>query len=138
MRIWAPQGMEIMNLAREKAAAMKHAELDPLHLLWAFLREAALAGQEKVGSGLEPILAIHRTENELAALPAARKTVVPSPNSRLRELILRAAELAAVTDSKDDEGRLGPHELVLALVADQGPAGDLLREFRVKKMQMAG
>ena len=38
MRIWSPQAMEIMNMAQKKASAMKHAELDPLHLLWAFLR----------------------------------------------------------------------------------------------------
>lgn len=138
MRIWAPQGLEIMNLAREKAAAMGHAELDPLHLLWAFLREAALTGQAQVGQGVEPILAIHRTERELAALPVAHKTVIASPNSRLRELILRAADLAAVTDDRNEEGRIGPHELVLALVGDQGPAGDLLHEFKVKKVQMAG
>jgi hypothetical protein len=70
-----------------------------------------------------------------AAVP---KTVIPSPNSRLRELILRAAELAAVTDSLDEDGRLGPHELVLALVADRGHAGDLLQEFKVKKAEMVG
>ena len=138
MRIWAPQAVEIMNKAREKAAALRHAELDPLHLLWAFLREAALAGQATVGTGVEPILAIHQTELELEALPVARKTVVASPNSTFRELILRAAELSAVTDSRNKEGRIGPHELVLALVGDRGPAGVLLQEFKVKAARMAG
>ena len=138
MRIWAPQGMEIMGLAREKASAMGHAELDPLHLLWAFLREAALAGQPQVGAGVEPIMAIHRTEQELAGLPVAHTTVIASPNSRLRDLFLRAADLAAVTNDRNDEGRIGPHELVLALVGDRGPAGELLHEFKVKAVQMAG
>ncbi len=45
MRIWSPQAMEIMNMAQKKASAMKHAELDPLHLLWAFLREATQPGE---------------------------------------------------------------------------------------------
>lgn len=137
MRIWAPQGMKIMTFAREKAAAMGHAELDPLHILWAFLREAALAGQAKVGAGVEPIMAIHRTEQELATLPVATTTVIASPNSRLRDLFLRAADLAAVTNNHNDEGRIGPHELVLALVGDRGPAGDLLHEFKVQAVQMA-
>ena len=69
MRIWSPQAMEIMNAAQEKASAMGHAELDPLHLLWAFLREAALTGGRGLRPGMEPILAIHRTELELAILP---------------------------------------------------------------------
>jgi hypothetical protein len=138
MRIWSSEAMEIMNRAGEKAAAMGHAELDPLHLLWAFLREAALTGGPAMRSGLEPILAIHRTELELEDLPRAKKTVVATPNSALRDLILRAAELAAVTDSRNENGRIGPHELVLALVGDRGPAGDMLQNFEMKAKRMVG
>jgi len=130
--------MEIMNKARDKASEMGHAELDPLHLLWAFLREAALPGGKGIRQGRDPDLAIRRTELELAGLPRAWKTVVASPNGPLRELILRAADLAATTNNRNFEGRLGPHELVLALVGDRGPAGDMLRNVEMKSAAMAG
>ena len=138
MRIWSPQAKEIMKMAEKKAAAMEHTELDPLHLLWAFLTEATLAGGTMYRSGWEADLAVHQTERELALLPRASKTLVASPNASLRELILRAADLAATSNSRKEEGRLGPHELVLALVADRGPAGDMLRSFKVKTVRMAG
>ena len=138
MRFWAPRGRDIMNIARSKAVAMNHAELDPLHLLWAFLREAALAGQPQGGAGTDPILALQRTERELEALPRANRTLFPSPNSRLRELILKAADVATVTDDCNEAGLIGPHELILALVADRGPAGDMLQGFHFKAVQMAG
>jgi hypothetical protein len=136
MRIWSPQAMEIMDTARGKASEMGHAELDPLHLLGAFLQEATLAGGSGRWSGMEPVLAIRHTELELACLPRASKTVVASPNSALRELILRAADLAAATNGRNSEGRIGPHELILALVGDRGPAGYMLREFKLKTARM--
>jgi ATP-dependent Clp protease ATP-binding subunit ClpA len=138
MRIWSPQAMEIMNMAQKKASAMKHAELDPLHLLWAFLREATQPGENETRAGWEADLAVHKAERELAVLPRARKTLIASPNTALRALILRAADLAAASNSRKEEGRLGPHELVLALVADTGPAGEMLRSFKMKPVPMAG
>jgi ATP-dependent Clp protease ATP-binding subunit ClpA len=130
--------MEIMNAAQEKATAMGHAELDPLHLLWAFLREAALTGGPGLRAGMEPIMAIRRTEVELEDLPQASRTLVANPNKAMRELILRAADLAAVTNQKNERGRIGPHELILALVGDRGPAGDMLQNFEMKAMKQAG
>lgn len=138
MRTWSTQAKDIMNLAQNKAAAMGHAELDPLHLLWAFLREASLEGGTVARSGWETDLAVHQTERELAFLPRARRTLFASPNSALRELMLRAADLAAATDDPREEGRLGSHELVLALVGDRGTAGDLLRSYKTKPVKMAG
>lgn len=138
MRNWTPQAKEIMELAQGKAAAMGHAELDPLHLLWAFLREASLAGGTVSRSGWETDLAVHQTERELAFLPQARKTLFASPNAALRELMLRAADLAAATDHPEEDGPLGPHELVLALAGDRGTAGDLLRSYKMKSMRMVG
>jgi|GEM_PF-5369819 len=137
MRIWSAEAKEIMNAARQKAVAMHHAELDPLHLLWAFLREAALSGSG-LRSGMEPIMAIRRTELELAGLPRASHSVVANPNAALRDLFLRAADLASVTNNHNDEGRVGPHELVLALVGDPGPAGTMLQTFEMKAARMAG
>lgn len=138
MRIWSPQAMEIMEAARQKAMAMNHAELDPLHLLWAFLREAALTGGPALRSGMEPGKAIHRTEKEMESLPQAHHTLVVNPNSALKKLFLRAEDLASVTDENDEMGSIGPHELVLALVADRGPAGDMLRNLEVKEASMVG
>ena len=138
MRIWSSHAMEIMNAAQEKATAMGHAELDPMHLLWAFLREAALTGGPGLKPGMEPILAIRRTELELADLPHASHTVVANPNKALRELILRAADLAAITNNRNERGRIGPHELILALVGDRGPAGDMLQNFEIKSERLAG
>ena len=51
MRIWSPQAKEIMNMAEEKAAAMGHTELDPLHLLWAFLQETFVPGEKETRPG---------------------------------------------------------------------------------------
>ena len=138
MRIWSPEAIAIMNQAQEKASIMGHAELDPLHLLWAFLHEASLPGEKAMRPGWDPTMAIRRTELDLAGLPRAWKTVVSSPNAPLRELILRAADLAATTNNWNAEGRIGPHELVLALVGDRGPAGDILRNFEMKSVAMAG
>lgn len=138
MRIWSPQAMEIMEAARQKAMAMNQAELDPLHLLWAFLREAALTGGPALRSGLEPVQAIHRTEKEMESLPRASHTVVVNPNSALKRLFLRAADLVSVTDHRDEMGSIGPHELVLALVADRGPAGNMLQNFKLKTAKMVG
>ena len=138
MRIWSPQAKEILTAAQDKAAGMNHAELDPLHLLWAFLREAALTGGAGLRAGMEPILAIHRVELELASLPRASFTVVANPNMALKELFLRAAELASVIQDRNEMGRIGPHELVLALVADRGPAGDMLQNFEVRAAKMVG
>ena len=138
MRNWSPQAREIMNMAQKKATAMGHAELDPLHLLWAFLREASLAGGTVARSGWETDLAVNQTERELEFLPRARKTLFASPNAALRELMLRAAELAVAADGPKEERRLGPHELVLALAGDRGTAGDLLRTYKMKTMRMVG
>ena len=138
MRIWSAEAKEILNAAREKASAMGHAELDPLHLLWAFLREAALTGGGGPRSGLDPILAIRRVELELADLPQAHHTVVANPNAALRDLYLRAADLAAVTNLNNGVGRVGPHELVLALVGDPGPAGDMLQSYEIRAARMVG
>ena len=138
MRIWTPQAMEIMNKAREKASAMGHAELDPLHLLWTFLQEAMRPGSRTMRSPGSPGPALMRTERKMAELPRAVRTVVASPNSAFQELILRAADLAPSTNIHNTEGRIGPHELVLALVGDRGPAGDMLRNFEMKKARMVG
>ncbi|MEN8005868.1 MAG: hypothetical protein ABFS42_02590 [Candidatus Krumholzibacteriota bacterium] len=138
MRIWTPQAMELMNEAREKAYAMGHAELDPLHLLWVFLQEATRPEGRAMRVPGSPGPAILRTELKLAELPRAIRTVVASPNSAFQELILRAADLAPSTAMVQGEGRIGPHELVLALVGDQGPAGDMLRNFEMRTARMAG
>ncbi|MCK9996091.1 MAG: hypothetical protein KAH56_07405 [Candidatus Krumholzibacteria bacterium] len=138
MRIWSPEALKIMNQAQEKAFDLEHAELDPLHLLWAFLQETILPGEKDAWPGWDPTLAIRRTELDLAGLPRAWKTVVASPNAPLRELILRAADLAATTNNHNAHGRIGPHELVLALVGDRGPSGDILRNFEMKSAAMAG
>ena len=138
MRIWSAEAKEILNAAREKASAMGHAELDPLHLLWAFLREATLAGGDGLRSGMEPIMAIRRVELQLADLPRAYHTVVANPNAALRDLFLRAADLAAVTNLNNEVGRVGPHELVLALVGDPGPAGDMLQNYEMRAARMVG
>ena len=74
----------------------------------------------------------------LAELPRAIRTVVASPNTAFQELILRAADLAPSTSNSSAEGRIGPHELVLALVGDRGPAGDMLRTYEMKPARMAG
>ena len=44
------------------------------------------------------------------------------------------------TDGKLElkEGRLGPHDLILALVCDQGPAGEMLQNLEMKSAAMAG
>lgn len=138
MRIWSARAMKIMNKTQEKAFIMGHAELDPLHLLWVFLQEVDPLSENETRSGWDSTLATRRVELELATLPGARKTVVASPNPALRELILRAADLAATSNNRNVEGRIGPHELVLALVGDRGPAGDMLRNFELKTAEMAG
>ena len=126
MRIWTDKALSVVKAAENKAHAMNHAKLDPLHLLWAFLSKGSQ--MEKMAKA--PDLVALAAEQELGKMPKDRHIEVSSPNDALRRLFLRAADLAATSPVARQEGRIGRRELLLALTEDSGRAGALVRNFQ--------
>mgnify|MGYP003574676463 FL=1 len=130
MRIWTDKALSVVKAAENKAHAMNHAKLDPLHLLWAFLSKGSQMEKTAKALDLEPDLVALAAEQELGKMPKDRHIEVSSPNDALRRLFLRAADLAATSPVARQEGRIGRRELLLALTEDSGRAGALVRNFQ--------
>ena len=129
MKIWTDKALSVLNKAENKAFAMEHAKLDPLHLLWAFLDGSSPSDRSVRALDLEPELVALAADQELGRMPRNRDIAVSSPNEALRRLFLRAADLAATSPVERTEGRIGRRELLLALTEDSGRAGALVRNF---------
>ena len=56
MKNWTVNAMESLQKAQAKAYEMGHAELEPLHLLWALLSETGLATNTLRSLELDPAL----------------------------------------------------------------------------------
>ena len=118
--------MDTLQRAQAKAYELKHAELEPLHLLWALLSETGLATNTLRSLELDPGLIARTAEQELQSLPRVGRVDVPNPSRELQKLFLEADRLA-----KDSGGMVGTRELLLALTADTGRAGSVLKTFDV-------
>ena len=118
--------MDTLQRAQAKAYELKHAELEPLHLLWALLSETGLATNTLRSLELDPGLIARTAEQELQSLPQVGQVDVPNPSRELQKLFLEADRL-----SKDSGGMVGTRELLLALAADTGRAGSVLKTFDV-------
>jgi ATP-dependent Clp protease ATP-binding subunit ClpA len=130
MRIWTDQALATLRRAEDKATIMHHGQLDPLHLLWAFLEGDPLKERTARSLELDPELVAKAAEQDLGYLPREEADPVPSPNEGLRKLLLRAADLAVTSPVPRREGRIGRRELLLALTEDAGRAGALVRNFQ--------
>lgn len=129
MKIWTDKALSVVKSAEIKAYTMRHAKLDPLHLLWAFLNGDPQVDKTTKALDLDPELVALAAEQELGSMPQERNFEVSSPNDSLRSLFLRAADLAATSPVIRQEGRIGRRELLLALTEDSGRAGALVRNF---------
>ena len=124
--------MEALQKAQSRAYEMKHAELEPLHLLWALLSETGLATNTLRGMELDPGLIARTCDQELQSLPRVASQDVPNSSRELQKLFLEAESLANKTG-----GMVGTRDLLLALAADGGRAGSVLRTFDVTPQKMA-
>ncbi len=134
MKNWTVNAVEALQKAQSKAYEMQHAELEPLHLLWALLSEAGLS--VKILQGLEitdPQVVVRTIEQELAAMPKVQTREVPNPSRELQQVMLEAQTLA----KKNGSGMVGTRELLLALAADKGRAGSVLKTFDVTPEKVA-
>ncbi|MCP4574045.1 MAG: AAA domain-containing protein [bacterium] len=123
--------MDALQKAQSKAYEMKHAALEPLHLLWALLAETGLVTNTLRCLELDPGLMARTAEQELASLPQAARADVPDPGREFQKLLLEAQNRAGTA------GMVGTRELLLALAADQGRAGSVLRTFDVDESKLA-
>ena len=111
MKIWTDKALSVLESAETKAYTMKHANLDPLHLLWAFIEGGPRSGRVL---DLDPELVALAAEQELGSMPQDRDFEVSTPNDAFRSLFLRAADLAATSPVERQGGRIGRRELLLA------------------------
>ncbi|MBE0567329.1 MAG: AAA family ATPase, partial [Krumholzibacteria bacterium] len=124
--------MDTLQRAQSKAYELKHAELEPLHLLWALLAETGLATNVLRGLELDPALIARTAEQELRTLPTVQHVDVPGTSRDLQRLLLEAEKLA-----KASGGMVGTRELLLALAADPGRAGSVMKTFDVSAKALA-
>jgi ATP-dependent Clp protease ATP-binding subunit ClpB len=126
--------MEALQRAQSKAYEMKHAELEPLHILWALLAETGLATNVLRGMELDPALVARTADQELRSLPTVQHQDVPNPGRDLQRLLLEAEKHA-----RQGGGMVGTRELLLAVAGDPGRAGSLLKTFDVtaRKLEKA-
>jgi len=137
MKNWTVNAVEILQKAQDKAYQLGHAGLEPLHLLWALLAEPGLATRVLRGLETDPHLVLRTAEKELASLPTVSVKEVPAPGRDLQRLMLEAQNLARKAAGGDAAGMVGTRELLLALAADPGRAGSLLKTFDVTPAKAA-
>jgi ATP-dependent Clp protease ATP-binding subunit ClpB len=135
MNNWTVNAMEALQKAQARAYEMKHAELEPLHLLWALVSETGLAANTLRGLELDPALIARTVEQELKSLPTVSQQEVPNPGRDLQKLFLEAGNLAK--KSGGASGMIGTRELLLALAGDSGRAGSVLKTFDVTARKLA-
>ncbi|MDX2474712.1 MAG: AAA family ATPase [Candidatus Krumholzibacteria bacterium] len=134
MNNWTVNAMEALQKSQAKAYEMNHAELEPLHLLWALTSETGLAANTLRGLELDPVLIARTVENELQSLPTVSVQDVPKAGNELQKLFLEAGKLAG---SAGTGAMVGTRELLLALAEDGGRAGSLLKTFGVDAGNLA-
>jgi len=125
MKNWTVNAAELLQKAQNKAYELGHPQLEPIHVLWALLAEPGLAASVIRALEKDPALIARTVEQELKSLPVAGTKEVPNPSPELQKLLLEANSLA----QKRSGGMVGTRELLLALAADKGRAGAVLKTF---------
>ncbi len=118
------KSQEALAAAQSLATEKGHAELAPLHLLVALLREReglVVPVLRKMGAPVDQLVAL--ADSELARMPSSRGGSVPAPNRATHEVLSRAAEKAR---QMQDEFVSTEH-LLLALCSIESPAAKLLK-----------
>jgi ATP-dependent Clp protease ATP-binding subunit ClpB len=133
MKNWTVNAIEMLQKAQSKAYEMGHAELEPLHMLWALLSEPGIATNSLRSLELDPSLISRTAAKELESMPTVSVKEVPNPSRELQRLLLEAQTLA----KRKSGGMMGTRELLLALAADSGRAGSVLKTFDVTPEKVA-
>jgi ATP-dependent Clp protease ATP-binding subunit ClpB len=133
MKNWTVNAAEILQQAQSRAYEMGHPELEPVHLLDAMLAEPGIVSQTLRALERDPQLIARTVTQELKSLPVAQVKEVPTTSPELQKLLLEAQSLAP----KSAGGLVGTRELLLALAADKGRAGSVLRTFEVTPDKVA-
>ncbi len=133
MKNWTVNAVEALQKAQQKAFQANHAEIAPLHLLWALLSEPGLAGTALRALETDPGLVLRTAEQELATLPTVSRREAPDAGRELQTTMLEAQTLA----QQRSGGMVGTRELLLAVAADRGRAGSVLRTFDVTAAKIA-
>ncbi|MBD3222560.1 AAA domain-containing protein, partial [bacterium] len=126
MKNWTVNATEALQTAQQQAFTRSHTEIAPLHLLHALLAEPGLAVRALRALELDPAVIQRTVESELASLPTATRREAPDAGRELQTLMLEAQRRG-----QESNGMVGTRELLLALAADQGRAGSVLRTFDV-------
>jgi ATP-dependent Clp protease ATP-binding subunit ClpB len=133
--------METLQRAQAKAYELSHAQLEPLHLLWALLSETGLATNVLRGLEMDPALVARTAEKELQSLPKVQVKDVPSPSRELQMVLLEADQLAGRAGKGAPTGEAGAmtgtRELLLAIANDKGRAGSVLKTFDATPAKIA-
>jgi ATP-dependent Clp protease ATP-binding subunit ClpB len=125
MKNWTVNAIETMQKAQQQAFQAGHAEIAPLHLLWALLSEPGVAVTTLRSLECDPRLVLRTAEQELASLPTVSRREAPDAGRELQTVMLEAQSQA----QRRSGGMVGTRELLLAVAADQGRAGSVLRTF---------
>ena len=135
MKNWTVNAVEALQRAQQAAYDAGHAELTPLHLLAGMLAEPGLADRVLKSLEVDAALVRRTAESDLASLPTVAVQEPPAPGRELQQVMLEAQKLAGVHAG----GMVGTRELLLALAADHGRAGTVLRTFdlTVKRVEQA-
>jgi ATP-dependent Clp protease ATP-binding subunit ClpB len=133
MKNYTVNAVEALQKAQNKAFERGNPELETLHLLWALISESGVATSALRSLEIDPGVVARTAEKEIESLPVARTKDVPNPSRELQRVLLEAQNLG----QKRSGGMVGTRELLLALAADQGRAGSLLRTFDVSAEKVA-
>ncbi len=133
MKNWTVTATEALQRAQQKAYEKGHAELEPLHLLSALVAEPGLATRVLRALEVDPGLVARTVDQELASMPAVSRKEVPNPGRDLQRLMLDAQNEA----QQRSAGMVGSRELLLALAADTGRAGAVMRTFDLNAQAVA-
>ena len=133
--------LETLQRAQAKAFELSHAQLEPLHLLWALLSETGLATNVLRGLEMDPALVARTADKELQSLPKVQVKDVPSPSRELQMVLLEADQLAGKANKGGTGGEAGAmtgtRELLLAVANDKGRAGSVLKTFDATPAKIA-
>jgi ATP-dependent Clp protease ATP-binding subunit ClpB len=133
MKNWTVNATEALQRAQQKAYEKGHAELEPLHLLWALVAEPGLATKVLRALEVDPGLVASTADQELSSMPVVGHKDVPAPGRDLQRLMLDAQNEA----QQRPGGMVGSRELLLALAADTGRAGAVMRTFDLNAKAVA-
>jgi ATP-dependent Clp protease ATP-binding subunit ClpB len=109
---------------------LKHAQLEPLHILDALLKEPGIVDRVLRSLEIDKNLILQTVRGELASMPTVAQSEVPSPSRDLQQVMLEAQTRAG------QGGMVGTRELLLAIAVSGGRTGSLLQTFDISEKKI--